>query len=92
VELDQQSMVMDTTLFQESERHGRAQHKFQELQTCSDVSRFLKKDGMCIEEGRRVPEKWFYTDHHAKERSMTMNARDFGRGNSEIMLKISRSL
>jgi len=37
----------------------------------------VEKDRMCVEAGRRVPEKWFYTDRHAKERSMTMNARDF---------------
>jgi len=43
---------------------------FQELQTCSDVSRFLKKYGLCVDEGRRVPEKWFYTYRNAEEKSM----------------------
>ena len=59
---------------------------FQELQTCSDVSRLLKKDGMCIEAGRRVPKKWFYTDRNAEEKNMDVICFSFVRAENIILL------
>jgi len=46
---------------------------FQGLQTYSDVSRFLKKSGLRVEAGRRVPEKRFYTYRNAEEEFMTIS-------------------
>ena len=50
---------------------------FQKLQTCSDVSRFLKKCGLCFVAGRRVPEKWFYTARNAEDKSIAIYTSDF---------------
>jgi len=52
---------------------------FQRLQTCSDVSRFLKKDEVRVEAGRRVLEQWFYIDRDAEEEFMINLSKGFGR-------------